>query len=81
MVNLDRFNGSCNTFDSPSSRICVPNKEDVNLKVFNAVTRMNESKTLTKVITCRCKCKFDGGNVIQVKIGITINVDVSAKIR
>ena len=32
MVNLDKFNGRCNTLDDLSSRICVPNKtEDVNL--------------------------------------------------
>ena len=24
------------------------------------ITRMNESKTLTKHALCKCKCKFDG---------------------
>ena len=24
------------------------------------ITRMNESKTLTKHTLCKCKCKFDG---------------------
>ena len=27
-INLDRCNGSCNTLDSPSSRICAPNKTE-----------------------------------------------------
>ena len=59
MVNLDRCNGSCNTLDDPSSRIFVSNKaENVNIKVFNMITRVNESKTLTKHISC--ECKFDG---------------------
>ena len=26
VANLDRFNGSCNTFDNLSFRICVSNK-------------------------------------------------------
>ena len=34
MVILDKFNGSCNTFNNISNKICVPNKtEDVNLSV------------------------------------------------
>ena len=46
MVNLDRCNGICNTFDDPSSRICVPNKTaDVNVNVFNIIPGINESKT------------------------------------
>ena len=45
MVSLDRCNGSCNTLDDTSSRICVPNEtEDVNLSVFNLIARINESK-------------------------------------
>ena len=40
---------------------CVPNKkEDVNLNVFNMITRINVSKILSKHISCDCKCKFDG---------------------
>ena len=29
-------------------------------KCFNVITRINESKTLTKYISRKCKCKFDG---------------------
>ena len=28
--------------------------------MFNIITGINESKTLTKHISCKCKCKFDG---------------------
>ena len=59
---------------------CVPNKiEDLNLSVFNMITGISESKTLTKHILCNCKCKFDGNNIIQINGGITTNVDVSVK--
>ena len=46
MVNLDRCRGSCNTFDDPSGRICVPNRTGkVNLNNKNSMmTRINESK-------------------------------------
>ena len=32
-------------------------------------------------MSCKCKCKYDGKNVIQIKFGITLNVDVNAKIQ
>ena len=43
--------------------MCVPNKtEDLNLSVFNMITGINESKTLTEHISCKCKRRFDGKN-------------------
>ena len=40
---------------------CIANKiKDINLNVFDIMNRINESKTLTKHISCKCKCKFDG---------------------
>ena len=60
-VNLDGCVRSCNTINDLSNKLCVPNKtEDLNLRVFNMIAAINESKTLTKHISCQCKCKFDG---------------------
>ena len=60
-VKLDRCVGSCNTFNDLSNKVCVPNKiKDLNLSVFNMITGINESKTLNKHISCKCKRKFDG---------------------
>ena len=59
-VNLDICVGSCNILNDLSNKVCVPNKtEDSNLSVFNIITEKNESKTLTKHISCECKGKFD----------------------
>ena len=61
MVKLDRCVASCNTVNDLSNKVCVPNKtEDLNLSVFNMITGINESKILTKDISCECKCRFDG---------------------
>ena len=35
-------------------------KQQITLSVFNMITEINELKTLTKHISCKCKCKFDG---------------------
>ena len=60
-VKFDRYVGSCNTLNDLSNKVCVSNKtEDLNLSVFNMITGINESKTLTNHISCKCKCKFDG---------------------
>ena len=41
-------------------RICVLSKtKDVNVKVFNMITRINEVKTMVKHISNDCKCKFN----------------------
>ena len=34
--------------------------EDLNLSVFNMITRINESKTSTKRTSCECECGFGG---------------------
>ena len=50
-VILGRCIGSCNSLTDLSNKICVPNEtEDLNLGLFNMVTRINESKTLTRHI-------------------------------
>ena len=65
-VKLDRCVGSGNTLNDLSNsffylKVSIPNKkEDLNLSVLNIITGINESKTLTKHISCECKCKLDG---------------------
>ena len=43
------------------------------------IIRIKASKTLTKVISCKCKCRFDGKKCNPLNGGITINVNVSVK--
>ena len=40
--------------------MCSKQNRRFNLSVFNMITDINESKTLTKDISCECKCKIDG---------------------
>ena len=51
VVKLDRCVGSCNTLNDLSKKVCVPN---------DMITRIKESKTLAKHISCECKWRFDG---------------------
>ena len=67
-VKLDRCVRSYNTMSDLSNKVCVPNKtEDLNISVFNMVRWTNELKILTKHISCKCKCRFDGKNNLDGK--------------
>ena len=61
MISLDICNGSCNSaVDDLSAKVCVPSKtRNVNVKVFNMITRINQAKTLVKYLSCDCKCRFN----------------------
>ena len=49
LVNLVRCVRSCNTLNDLSNRVHVPNKkDDLKLRVFDNITEISESKTLTK---------------------------------
>ena len=49
LVKLDRCAGSCNNFNDLSSKVCVPNKtEDLNLSMFNIISRINEWEKFNK---------------------------------
>ena len=40
--------------------MCTKQTEYLDLSMFNLIKGINESKTLTKHISCKCRCKFDG---------------------
>ena len=60
-VKSDRCVGSCNTLNELSNKVAVSNKiEDLDISVFNMITKINQLETVTKHISCECKCWFDG---------------------
>ena len=63
VVNLDRYVGSCNTFDDFFNKVYVPNKrEDLNLSVLTWLEESINQKVLAKHISCKCECKYDSRN-------------------
>ena len=51
----------------------------MNLKLFNIIKGMNESKALTKHISSDCRYEFDGRKCNSKQNGTTISVNVSVK--
>ena len=57
MISLDKCTGSCNVLPP---KIYIPKEtKDINIKTFNMITNKTEAKTMTKHISCNCKCKLN----------------------
>ena len=56
-IKLDRSVEGCNALNELSNKIRAPNEtEDLNLSMLNMITGINESKILTRHISCEFKC-------------------------
>ena len=59
-IKINRCKGSCNTINNPYAKICVPNQiKNINVKVFNLLSRTNETRHIKWHKTCKCKCTLD----------------------
>ena len=59
-IKINRYKGSCNAINDPYAKICVPDQiKDTNVKVFNLMSRTNETRHTKWHKTCRCKCRLD----------------------
>ena len=78
VVSLDRCDKIYNTLDDLCDKIYVPNKtDDVNVKAFNMITRINESKRIIEHISFDCRCKFNSAKYnSKQKWNIYVNVSV-----
>ena len=55
-----RCKGSCNTINDPCAKICIPDEiKNTNVKVFNLMSRTNETRHIKWHKTCKCKCRLD----------------------
>ena len=59
-VKTSKCSGSCNNINDSYAKICVPNViKDLNVKVFNLLSRTNETKHMKWHETCKYKCRLD----------------------
>ena len=58
IVSFNIFGRSCNTIDDPYVQVCVPNKvKNMNVKVFDLMSRVNETNFFFQHESCECKCR------------------------
>ena len=59
-IKINRWKGNCNTINDPYAKICVPDQiKNTNVKVFNLMSRTNETRHIKWHKTCKCKCRLD----------------------
>ena len=59
-IKASKCSGSCNNINYPYAKICVPEAvKDLNVKVFNLMSRTNETRHIKLHETCKCKCRLD----------------------
>ena len=59
-IKTSKCSGSCNNINDPYAKICVPDiVKDLNVKVFNLMSRTNETRHIKWHETCKCKYRLD----------------------
>ena len=59
-IKTSKCSGSCNNINDPYAKICLPGViKDLNVKVFNLMSRTNETRHIKWHETCKCKCRLD----------------------
>ena len=59
-IKTSKCSGNCNNINDPFAKICVPNvMKDLNVKVFNLMSRTNETRHIKWHETCKCICRLD----------------------
>ena len=59
-VLVNKCSGSCNTLDDAMVKLCVPNIiKRVNMKVYNFLMRLNETRNVLWHESCKCVCRLN----------------------
>ena len=62
-IKTSKYSGSCNNINNPYAKLCVPDFiRNFNVKVFNLMSRSNETRHTEWHETCECKCRLDVSN-------------------
>ena len=58
-IKTRKYSGSSNNINDPYAKICVPDViKDLNVKVFNLMSRNNQTRYIKWHETCKCKCRL-----------------------
>ena len=58
-VTINKCKGSYNTINDPYAKLYVPDtSKNINVKVFNLMSRTNEARHTKWHKTCKCKCRL-----------------------
>ena len=71
-IKTNKYSGSCNNINNPYGKMCVPDDiKDLNLKVFNLMSRTNKTRHIKWHETCRSKSRLDASVFVIINnVGI-----------
>ena len=59
-ILINKYNGNCDDINNPYAKLCIPNViKNINIKVFNLMSRNNERGHIEWQKTCIFKCRLD----------------------
>ena len=59
-IKTSKCSDSCNNTNYPYAKMCVRDvAKNLNVKVFNLMSRTNEARDIEWHETCKCKCRLD----------------------
>ena len=59
-ANTNKSNGTCNNINGPYAILCTSViVKNMNVRVFNLISRINETRHIEWDETCKCKCRLD----------------------
>ena len=59
-IKTSKCSGNCNNINDPYAKICLPDVvKDLNVKVFDLMSRNNETKNIKWHKKCKCECILD----------------------
>ena len=59
-VLVNKCSGNCDTLNNPMAKMCVPNIiKRINMKVYNFLMRLNETRNVLWHESCKCVCRLD----------------------
>ena len=59
-IKTSKCSGNCNNINDPYAKIYVPDVvKDLNVKVFNLMSRTNKTRHIKWRETCKCQCRLD----------------------
>ena len=58
-IKVNKRSGDCSNINDPMAKSCIPNiVKNMNIKVFNLLARINETRKIIWHETCKCVCRL-----------------------
>ena len=59
-IKINKCSSSCNNINNPCAKFCVPDTvKDLNVRVFNLMSRTNKTRHIKWNEACKCICRLD----------------------